>query len=121
MSLNGGGFEAETATAMLAGLFYHSIISKSECEGLSAFFPSLPEAPDLCQDGPTPSRNPLGQLDLGSSAPSTLVEATSTPSSDLRPSQPPQHHPLPPPSPHHKSSPTQTKAITPEVGCECGW
>lgn len=40
--------------------------------------------------------------------------------SDLRPSQPPPAPPAPPALPHHKSSPTQTKAITPEVGCECG-
>lgn len=119
--LNGGGLEAETATAMLASLFCHYIVSKSEREDLSAFFPSPSEAPGPYQHGPrAPSPRPLGWPDLCSSAPPALVEATSTPPSDLRPSQPPQHHRSPHPPPHHKSSPTQTKAITPEVDVSVG-
>ena len=55
------GVEAETATVTLASLFCHYIVSKSEREDLSAFFPSLSEAPDPCQHGPrAPSPSPLG-------------------------------------------------------------
>lgn len=106
--LNGGGLEAETATAMLASLFCHYIVSKSEREDLSAFFPSPSEAPGPYQHGPrAPSPRPLGWPDLCSSAPPALAEATSTPPSDLRPSQPPQHHrsPHPPPT----TSPVQPR------------
>lgn len=116
-----GGEAAGAATETLTSLFYHYIISKSQCQGLPAFFPFPARDPRPLPgwaQAPTPPH--LGQavaLLLNTPA---LVDATSTPPSDLRPSQPPQRHPLPPPSPHHKSSPTQTKAITPEVGCECG-
>lgn len=95
-------------TVTLASLFHHYIVSKSEREDLSAFFPSPSEAPDPCQHGPrAPSPSPLGWPDFCPSAAPALAEATSTPPSDLRPSQPPQHHrsPHPPPT----TSPVQPR------------